>query len=291
MHYLDEPIWNEFESTLQTTQAKKEYKREILAICQYSKKKYILLSRLEIQAYFNFLLASHLKPSTILSKQAKLRSFSNYLCDNAARFHIEYKTNPFISINFMPDSSFYIAADHVPSVSEIDNIFSEASSCPEVYLILSLLVKCTISPGELCRIRLSDFYLDETGYPYLKIVSKGNTRSIKITSDIVDIINSYVSLATPTTYLFENRNGNQLRLRDMERHFRKLLPTCTYTLSDIRNSGIAIMLAQGIPHIQVAAYAGITPLWLRRFEKQLPQLGVQAIDLSSLQIKNLIVNP
>lgn len=290
MHYLDETIWQEFESTLQTTQAKKEYKREVLAICQYTKKSFVTLSRLEIQAYFNYLLRSHLKPSTILSKQAKLRSFSNYLCNNASRFQIEYGHNPFISINFMPDSSFYIASNHVPSVPEIDSILSEASSSPEVYLILSLLVKCTISPGELCRIRLSDFYLDETGYPYLKIISKGNARSIKITSDIVDIINSYVASVAPTTYLFENRNGNQLRLRDMERHFRKVLPSCNYTLSDIRNSGIAIMLAQGIPQIQVAAYAGITPLWLRRFEKQLPQLGVQAIDLSSLQIKNQIVN-
>lgn len=285
--YIDMNIWNIYQETLKSAQSKREYYFALKDVCIYSRKAFLDINHIDAQAYFNYLRTTRLKASTITARQAKLRSISNFLIRQANLLDIEYSYNPFVNINFMPETSFYIDSSHVPDITELDNLLSRASFDPELYLVLALVIKCGLSTGEICQIRMSDFFLDSIGYPYLKIAFKGKSRDIKISSDVVDILNAYANLKCPSTYLFENRNKKPLRVRDLERHYQKLFYDVSYTLSDIRNGAIAAMLAQGIPQASVAAYLGITPVWLRRFEPHIPEMGLQAIDLNRITIKSL----
>ncbi len=285
--YIDMNIWNIYQETLKSAQSKREYFFAVKDVCTYSRKSFLEINQIDAQAYFNYLRTTRLKASTITARQAKLRSISNFFMRQAKLLDIDYAYNPFANINFMPETSFYIDSSHVPDMEALDSLLSRASSDPELYLVLALVIKCGLSTGEICQIRMSDFFLDSIGYPYLKINFKGKIRDIKISSDVVDILNVYTSFKSPVTYLFENRNKRPLRVRDLERHYQKLFSDVDYTLSDIRNGAIAAMLAQGIPQASVAAYLGITPVWLRRFEPHIPEMGLQAIDLNRITIKSL----
>lgn len=285
--YIDMNIWNIYQETLKSAQSKREYFFAVKDVCTYSRKSFLEINQIDAQAYFNYLRTTRLKASTITARQAKLRSISNFLMRQAKLLDIDYAYNPFANINFMPETSFYIDSRHVPDIEALDSLLSRASSDPELYLVLALVIKCGLSTGEICQIRMADFFLDSIGYPYLKINFKGKIRDIKISSDVVDILNVYTRFKSPVTYLFENRNKRPLRVRDLERHYQKLFSDVDYTLSDIRNGAIAAMLAQGIPQASVAAYLGITPVWLRRFEPHIPEMGLQAIDLNRITIKSL----
>lgn len=284
---IDNDIWNMYQETLKSAQSKREYRFAMKDVCTYCHKPFMDINHIDAQAYFNYLRTTRLKDSTIIARQAKLRSISNFLIRQAKLLDIDYNYNPFANINYMPENSFYIDSSHVPDIKVLDTLLSRASTDPEMYLVLALVIKCGLSTGEICQIKMSDFFLDSIGYPYLKISFKGKTRDIKISSDVVDILNAYVNSKAPVTSLFENRNKKPLRVRDLERHYQKIFSDVAYTLSDIRNGAIAAMLAQGIPQAAVAAYLGITPVWLRRFEPHIPEMGLQAIDLNRITIKSV----
>lgn len=287
IEFLRDDIWNMYQETLKSAQSKREYKFAAKDICAYCRKPFLEIRHIDAQAYFNYLRTTRLKDSTILARQAKLRSLSNFLIRQARLFDIDYTYNPFVNINFMPENNFFIDSKHVPGLEDLDLLLSRSSSDPEMYLVLALVIKCGLSTGEICQIKMSDFFLDSIGYPYLKVTFKGKSRDIKLSSDVVDILNLYVNAKMPRSSLFENRNKKPLRVRDLERHYQKLFSDSPYTLSDVRNGAIAAMLAQGIPQAAVAAYLGITPVWLRRFEPHIPEMGLQAIDLNRIMIKSI----
>lgn len=285
MNIINEQIWSDFANNLKSDQSRKEYRHAIEEITEYLGKPFLEITALDSQAYFNQLQTKNMKRSTILVRQAKLRSFSNFLLKNTAIYHIDYAFNPFVRINFMPEPPKHIEEQHVPSIEEMDSLLSRSSRNPEIFLVLSLIIKCGLSVSEICHIKIDDFYLDQANIPYLKVHARRKDRNIKITNDLVDILNDYFRYARPDEYLFENRNGKQLRIRDLERHFQKAIPDSSYTLSDIRNGSIASMLSQGIPEKTVAEYLGIMPNWLRRYENVIPELGLQAIDLNHIVIR------
>lgn len=285
MNIVNEQIWNDFAQNLKSEQSRKEYRHAVEEITNYLGKPFLEITALDSQSYFNQLQTTNMKRSTILVRQAKLRSFSNFLLKNTAIYHLDYTFNPFIRINFLPEQQKYIEPKHVPSIEEMNDLLSRSTRNIEIFLILSLIIKCGLSVSELSRIQMQDFYLDQNNFPYLKVHARRKDRNIKITEDLVDILNDYFHYAKPTEYLFENRNGNQLRIRDFERHFQKAFPDSSYTLSDIRNGSISSMLSQGIPEKVVAEYLGIRPNWLRRYEKEIPELGLQAIELNHIVIR------
>jgi antitoxin component HigA of HigAB toxin-antitoxin module len=75
MNIINEQIWSDFANNLKSDQSRKEYRHAIEEITEYLGKPFLEITALDSQAYFNQLQTKNMKRSTILVRQAKLRSF------------------------------------------------------------------------------------------------------------------------------------------------------------------------------------------------------------------------
>lgn len=265
----------------------------IASICDYCMKDYLEITNLHAQSYFNYLaLPGHggkkrSALSTIQLKYSSLHAFSNYLIRNAATFGIKYICNPLDHVHIEHPGP-YLNASRVPSVLQMNEILHQCESEPALYAALSLIIKCGLTVGELTRLRQDSFILDDSGRAAAVLTYRNAQRYVKIPDDVLEILDYYWNKQTANTeYLFENKAGHPMRVRDIERLYKSCMGThFQFTLSDLRNGCIALLLASGAPKNELGKYAGIRQCsWLRRYDKAIPELSLAPCDYSNLSIK------
>ena len=289
-------IWPLFSKTLNTKKSKSDYYSLLCDISSYAKKDFLLLSDTDAQSYFNHLLmrVSNGKQSekTVRVKLARLRSVSNFTLRHSYLFELQqsYVHNPFQNVN-LPTAEEYLTKKNVPSIEEMDDILSLAKKNYELYVILSLIIRCGLSAGEICSIKYTDFVQDAAGNVGISYQYRNLTRYVKVPADVLTILQDYIgdTDVADSEYLFCNRRKNQLRVRDLERLYLKFVPTDVqphYTLSDLRNGSAAYMLLCGASAKEVSEYINISIEWMRRFDKVLPELQRAACDYTNILIKS-----
>lgn len=294
---FENEIWPMFAKTLNTEKSKSDYFAILRDISCYLKKDFLSVKDADAQAYFNHLLmlAANGKQSikTIKVKLARANSVSNFVLRNSYLFELQqtYTGNPFQKVS-LPETNEYLTARNVPDIDELNGILHKAEGNTMLYLILSIMVRCGLSAGEICTLKFEDFIQDSNGNVGIEYCYRNVKRYIKIPEDILTLIQEYIGDMTVShsAYLFHNKRGNPLRIRDLERLYLKYLPTDEtphYTLSDIRNGSAAYMLVCGASTTEVARYIGIAPEWMRRFDKIVPELYVAAVDYTNIRVKPL----
>lgn len=292
---FDNEIWPMFSRSLNTAKSKADYYSVLRDITRYVKKDFLELKESEVQGYFNHLLilSSNGKQSvkTVKVKLARLKSVSNFILRHSYLFELQltYTKNPFLRIT-LPQTEDYLLKKNVPDIKELNGILAKAEPNLQLYVILCLMVRCGLSAGEICMLKFEDFVSDSTGHVGIEYCYRGVKRYIKLPEDVLEQIRKYIGDAevSNSAYLFHNKRGNQLRIRDLERLYLKYLPADEephFTLSDIRNGSAAYMLVCGAPASEVASYIGIAPEWMRRFDKVIPELHKAAVDYSNIRIK------
>ena len=288
-------IWPMFSRSLNTAKSKADYYAVVRDISRYTKKDFLEIKESDAQGYFNHLLilTSNGKQSvkTVKVKLARLKSVSNFILRHSYLFELQltYTKNPFLRIT-MPQTEDYLLKKNVPDIEELNHILAQAESDPQLYLILSMMIRCGISAGEICMLKFEDFVRDDSGAVGIEYCYRSVKRYIKLPDDVLEQIREYIgdSDVSHSAYLFHNRRGNQLRIRDLERLYLKYVPASEdphFTLSDIRNGSAAYMLVCGAPADKVAEYIGIAPEWMRRFDRIIPELHSAAVDYSNIRIK------
>lgn len=294
---FENEIWPLFAKTLNTAKSKSDYYSLVRDLCSYLKKDFLALSDFDAQSYFNHLLilANNGKQSikTIKVKLARARSVSNFILRHSYLFELQqdYIRNPFIRVS-LPQTEDFLTAKNVPDIDEMNDILHKAEADPQLYLILALMVRCGISAGEICTLKYEDFMQDKKGNVGIEFCYRNVKRYVKLPIDILGLIQEYIGDmdVAQSAYLFHNRRGNPLRIRDLERLYLKYLPSDEephFTLSDIRNGSAAYMLVCGASGSEVAKYIGIAPDWIRRFDKIVPELYVAAVDYTNISVKPL----
>ena len=290
-------IWPLFSQSLHTQKSKSDYYAVIKDICAYKKKDFLQIKESDAQGYFNHLMMLSQKGKqsvkTIRVKLSRLKSFSNFILRHSYLFELQtvYTKNPFQHIT-LPQEDDLLTKENVPSIEEMNDILKQAETDPQLHLILSMMIRCGLSAGEICMLKFEDFISDAFGHVGIEYCYRNTKRYVKVPEDVLQLIREYIGDqdVSHSAYLFHNRRGNQLRIRDLERLYLKYLPadgSPHFTLSDIRNGSAAYMLVCGAPAKDVARYIGIAPEWMRRFEKIIPELHVAAVDYSNIRIRPL----
>ncbi len=265
----------------------------IASICDYCKKDYLDINDIQAKAYFNYLSFPSREEekkqaaSTIQLKYASLHAFSNYLIRNSSLLGINYIDNPLDHINFQKPEP-YIDPSKIPDPKQINEILHHCESEPILYSALSLIIKCGFTVGELTRLRQDSFILDESDHAAAVYTYRGTQRYVKIPDDVLAILDFYWNHQTNNTeYLFENKSGRPMRVRDLERLYKKCMgDEFHFTLSDLRSACIAFLYASGVPAKEIGSYVGIKHYsWLHRYDKAIKELSLAPCDYSNLTIK------
>lgn len=284
-------IWQDFSRSLKSKGAKSDYFMLCCDICDFAKKDFLVLTDDDAQSYFDFLLSRQisgkLSLDTINVKFYRLHSLSRFISLNQEKYKITY-LNPFSYVT-IPQISKYIDISHVPTIAQMDQILTQAKADERLFFIVSLIIRCGFTVGEICSMRSDSFIQDAAGNYAVRITYRNKTRFVKLPLDMISLLNDYTaSTAIDNSYLFYNNRGNPLRPRDLERLyaativFDDTLPK--FTLSDLRNGAAAYMLQSGASGKMVADYIGIHPGWIHRYDKVLKELQVSAIDYTNIKV-------
>lgn len=285
-----ESVYYKFLNNLKTAKAKNDYNTLVCSICDFAKKDFTELYVSDAKAFFsqeiNKVKEQKQSKITVVAKHSKLHSLSNYII----KYNLipGYNINPFATVN-IPEVDTKILDSSMPTLKQIDHILEFAKAEHQLYVALSIIVRCALTSGELCKLKLNDIIIDPNNNHSFILHYKNKIRYIKIPNDIMVIIHNYISSRSiPGEYLFYNKRNNPMRVRDLENLYAKTMPpTNNYTMQDIRNRAITYMLKFGASQKQTADYIHITPTWITRYAEVIPELELAAVDYVNIRINDL----
>lgn len=286
---FQEDVLSKFLASLKTDKSKNDYNTLICSICDYCKKDFLDLQIGDAKAFFEEeirkIIAGSITKQTVTVKLARLLSISNYIIKNDL---IDgYLVNPFTNVE-IPETEKAVDPKSIPSIDEMDHLLELAKEDTGLYVALSLIIRCALTSGELCKLKRSNLITFSDGTFALDFRYQNSQKRIKLPEDIVDLIDSYMtSRPHAGEYLFYNKRGNPMRMRDMENLYAKTMgPDNQFTMQDVRNGAIVYMLKCGASQKQAADYVGISPGWMSRYNEALSSMSLAAVDYVNIRISN-----
>lgn len=286
--YLKE-YWKPFSQTFSKEKTRNDYFTNLCNLCDYIKKDIPEAVDEDIDCYVRHLLekvrTGKLKQGTVNVKVSVLHAAYNDLIERGG-----YENANPVHKDMLPQMSEYINPDKIPTEAEMDTILTAAREDRMMYAIISMIIRCAFTPGEIISIKTEDIIMDKNQQAAVTFHYRKETRYVKVPQDVLAIINSYLAYRTvKSEYLFCNQKGNALRLRDLERRYQKCIypgREVQYTLQALRNGAITIMLKSGAPGLEVAKYVGIDFNWIKRYNLAAEILSQTAVDYANIRIIN-----
>lgn len=288
-------IWQHIveSGTLMLPRTQRDYLTNICLICDFLKKDFLDISYMDAQFYFDHLSQSRrLKVSSLNVKLASLRSISSYILKNIELFNVDVSfTNVFSKVNITPTDN-YIKKESIPTQSELKLILDSVSSNDMLFLIVSLIIKSSLTVSQVCNLKPSQIVLDGADRGCIIFSNGKKTRFVKIPSDVMDLLVSYANTNGVNDYLFYNKHMRPLRPRTLETLFQSHISQSElqkdFTLQDIRNASIAYMLKGGASQSAVADYIGVSGRWMFRFNQVIDELSDAPCDYVNFNIRKSI---
>lgn len=288
-------IFNDFSQSLEKEKSRDDYYYIINSFCRESGKDYLAAEYDDFRKYFEKLddkaASGHLSYKTIYARYTVLINFSAYIVSCSARYGVKY-TNYMVKIP-KPSVSANVKPQSMPTLDRLDKIYSAASEDPVMYTIISLVNKCGLTVEQICSLKLANFLVDaENRCGMLFAFRHSADRYIKIPEDVCAILNDYVNhiRTGKSEYMFCNRRNAPFTPRVLQIRMKKIINQASegqdwkYTLQDIRNLAVVMMLKGGADKEDVADYIGVESKWMQRYERAVAAFDLAPCDYINIRI-------
>ena len=194
-------------------------------------KGFLQLNYEDVQSYAQMLLEKvqdgKFSPSYACAEFGRARSLASYIDTNQSKFNGLYYKNPFSGYIF-PTYTKDVSPSSIPSAQEVDEILEKVKDDDALFAVVTLIVRCSLSPGECIGIKRDDFILDSNDVMLLRITKRSFTRFVTVPDDVRDIINRYTASYPGAEHdsLFLNSRGEPLLLRALQKRFKKAADSC-----------------------------------------------------------------
>lgn len=287
-------IWQQFieSGALILPRTQRDYFTNVCSICDFLKKDFLDISYKDAQYYFDHISQTQqLKVSSLNAKLASLRSISTYILKNIDRdkYDIDSNFTNVFSRVIITAQDNYIKKDSIPTPKELQLILESASSNDMLFLILSLIIKCSLTVSQVCNLKPSQIATDAAERGFIIFSNGPKTRFVKLPTDVMELLISYTNSYGVNNFLFYNKHNKPLRPRTLETLFQSYLSKSeiqkSFTLQDIRNASIVYMLKGGASQSAVADYIGVSNRWMFRFNQVIDELDNAPCDYLNINIK------
>ncbi len=286
---FNEKILPDFLSKLKSYDSVRAYKRSCGYIREYCSKEFLSLNNDDIRSYADYLMkkavSGEYSANYTSAEFARVRSVASYIEENASIYGIAYN-NPFDGYVF-PAAGKAVTMASIPKLETINMLLDNVADDDELFLGLTLILRCSLTSGECMGIKRSDFIIEDGDMMLLKITKRGYTRHLVVPDDVRVIINQYIaSHASESGALFINERNEPMRIRAFQKRYEKKAAQCGfgYTMNDIRNAGITYMLACGSSAPETAKYLGINERWAYRYTGVGDKLNIVSDDYSNIRV-------
>ena len=290
-------VFDDFKHSLKSEKSQKEYYYIINAFCSYCGKDYLVADANDFKGYFESLetgaAIGNISTKTICTRYAVMINFSAYIVSHAQDYGITSFVNYMIKVK-KPGVSINIRPQSIPSLEQLDQIYTAAQTDYAMYCIIALVNKCALTVEQICKLKLQNFIIDSEMncgmlFPYQYSADK----YVKLPDDVRDILNEYVNdiRNSPTEFLFCNAKGGQLTPRVLQNRMKRIVDMAAegeqwnFTLQDIRNLSVVLMLKGGAEAEDVASYIGINSKWMQKFDRAVEDFVVAPCDFINISIK------
>ena len=282
-------LFDDFKGTLKSKQSQREYYYIINAFCTYCEKDYLVASADDFKNYFESLntgaAIGNISSKTICTRYAVMINFSAYIVSHASDYGITSFVNYMVKVR-KPGVSINIRSKSIPTLEQLDRIYTAAQTDSAMYCIISLVNKCALTVEQICKLKLQNFIMDSEMncgilFPYQYSADK----YIKLPDDVREIRNS------STDFLFCNAKGGQLTPRVLQNRMKRIVDTAAgeekwlFSLQDIRNLSVVLMLKGGAEAEDIASYIGINSKWMQKFDKAVEDFVMAPCDFININIK------
>lgn len=292
-------FFDDFKATLKSEQSQKEYFYIINAFCNHCEKDYLVAGADDFKNYFDSMdtaaAMGNISYKTICTRYAVMINFSAYIVSHADDYGVNSFVNYMVKVK-KPGVSINIKSKSIPTLEQLDRIYTAAQTDYAMYCIISLVNKCALTVEQICKLRLQSFIMDSEMncgilFPYQYSADK----YIKLPDDVRDILNEYVNEVrnSSTDFFFCNAKGGQLTPRVLQNRMKRIVNAAAgdeewnFSLQDIRNLSVVLMLKGGAAADDVAAYIGINSKWMQKFDKAVEDFIMAPCDFINLDIKNI----
>lgn len=299
MSHQTKAAFNDFKMSLKNEKSQHEYYYIINSFCKYCGKDYLEAGYEDFKNYFDSLLTGaalgNISYKTICTRYAVMINFSAYIVSHASDYGIEKFVNYMVKVQ-KPGISINIKSKSIPTLEQLDKIYSAAKTDALMYCVISLVNKCALTVEQICSLKLKNFILDSelnSGilFPYQYSADK----YIKLPDDIRDILNEYVNelRESDSDYLFCNAKGGKLTPRVLQNRMKRVVAAAAngenwnFTLQDIRNLSVVLMLKGGADAEEVASYIGINSKWMQKFDRAVEDFVLAPCDYINLSISKI----
>ncbi len=249
-----------------------EYISYINMLCNHLKKDFLSVDFDDARKYLDHMnnkrADGKLNKKTIAVRLACYNSIAQYIEDKSSTYN-----NPFSRLP-RPEVRNEFDPNRIPSMEDLDKLFSEAKKDSQDFLILALATRVGLSASSILRIDTQNI-MDDGKDIYIHFEPKSDFNSdsyIKLPEDVRDILKMHIEQKhidlKENSSLFKNRRGNPLSIQNVDQLIKRLVTKCNlteYTLKDFRNRAIMEMAKAGASMEQLENYTGLKSLRLEKF--------------------------
>lgn len=250
-----------------------EYISYINLLCNGTGKDFVDISEADAQRYFNVLRAKlsdgKLTRKTFSVRLSCYRTVASYIEERESTYR-----NVFAKI-IRPEVSAEFDPNKIPSLEEMDSLFSSIGDDRQMYLIVALASRVGLSTTSILNMTSKSVF-EENGKVYLHFEPKSDFKKdsfIQLPDDVAGLMQNYLKvtpLRDSSDRIFKNSKGNPMTLKNVDTAVKKYVKKSgldDYTLKDFRNRAILEMAHHGASIQSLSDYTGLQPLRLDSFIK------------------------
>lgn len=249
-----------------------EYISYVNLLCKYIGKDFLDIGFDDARKYLDYM-NSERSNGKLTKKTVCVRlSCYNTLAQHIEEHSDDYK-NPFSRLA-RPEVSHEFDPNRIPTMEELDSLFSEAKKDTQHFLILALASRVGLSATSVLNIHTDNIVRNGEDV-YIHFEPKGDFDKdsyVKLPEDVKEVLELYVKsknidLASREP-LFKNKWGNPLTLKNVDQLVKKIARKCgleEYTLKDFRNRALLDMANSGVSMEKLSEYTGLKSMRLEKF--------------------------
>lgn len=274
--YCSEDFTHHFYNCMvsKNTNTRTEYIGYINLLCNYLCKDFQDITYEDASKYLNYM-----NSKRIDGKLTRRTITVRLACYNTVALYLEEKCedyrNPFSKL-VRPEVRQEFDANRIPSMEELDLLFSEAQKDPQDFLVLALATRVGLSAANILRLTTKSIVKDTSdGSISLHFEPKSGFSKdtyVRLPEDVRDILVSYIEYKnyddSDEHPLFINKWKRPLTIQNVDQLIKRLTDKCgleDYTLKDFRNRAILEMVNAGASMEEMSEYTGLKRLRLEKF--------------------------
>lgn len=181
----------------------------------------------------------------------------------------------------------------LPTYEAVDNLFSDLSGQPELYLAAALAFRMALPLREIVGLKKNQVCVQRGEQDLYLRVKRGHKEDapdqfLYIPSDLYPLLDEVGALHPACPYFFYSthgggsitRSGLQHRLQRSQRD-----PSHAISLSDLRSLSIYLMMVCQVPVPEIAEFTGVKGAWLVRYDHIAPELRLEASRFVNLRLE------